>query len=211
MYCIKCGTQNPDDASFCFKCGNNLSSIKPEVERKGITGKLGKMGIPGFRSGKKWKMAIAIFGYFWIFLILLALVFPSPKPSPTQQKLAQTQISIEETKSKALNISYDDLMRNNENYIGKIVYYRGRILQVNEISNGKYALRVATKKESYGGYLEEVIWVNYKGSRLLENDLIDIWGEVKGLKSYTAVLGNGITIPEIESLHVELVTKSGEK
>lgn len=30
----------------------------------GITEKLGKMGIPGFRSGKKWKMAIAIFGYF---------------------------------------------------------------------------------------------------------------------------------------------------
>ena len=44
--------------------------------------KLGKMGIPGFRSGKKWKMAVAIFGYFWIFLILLALVIPSPSPSP---------------------------------------------------------------------------------------------------------------------------------
>jgi hypothetical protein len=55
MYCNKCGTQNPEGASFCIKCGNILS-LKPEIERIGITGKLGKMGIPGFRSGKTWKM-----------------------------------------------------------------------------------------------------------------------------------------------------------
>ncbi len=34
MFCSKCGTQNPDDASFCFKCGSKLISntsteIKP--------------------------------------------------------------------------------------------------------------------------------------------------------------------------------------
>lgn len=79
MYCPKCGTQNLDNASFCVKCGNNLSSIKPEIERKGITGMLGKMGIPGFRSGKKWKMVIATFGYFMMFLIILGLVLPSPQ------------------------------------------------------------------------------------------------------------------------------------
>ena len=27
MYCSKCGTQNPDDASFCFKCGNDISKF----------------------------------------------------------------------------------------------------------------------------------------------------------------------------------------
>ena len=50
-----------------------------------ITEKLGKMGIPGFRSGKKWKMAIAIFGYFWIFIILLAIISPSPESTTTQK------------------------------------------------------------------------------------------------------------------------------
>ncbi len=95
MYCIKCGTQNPDDANFCIKCGNSLRVIKPEIERKGITGKLGKMGVLGFRSGKKWKMAIAIFGYFFIFLILLALIVPSPSPT-TQNPQSPKEKSLEE-------------------------------------------------------------------------------------------------------------------
>jgi hypothetical protein len=32
MYCSKCGTQNPDDASFCSKCGNVLIKIE-EVKK----------------------------------------------------------------------------------------------------------------------------------------------------------------------------------
>jgi len=32
-----------------------------------ITEKLGKAGIPGFRSGKKWKMLLASIGYLFIF------------------------------------------------------------------------------------------------------------------------------------------------
>lgn len=37
----------------------------------GVIKKLGEMGIPGFRSGKKLKMAIAIYGYFMMVLFLL--------------------------------------------------------------------------------------------------------------------------------------------
>ncbi|MBU4139958.1 MAG: zinc-ribbon domain-containing protein, partial [Euryarchaeota archaeon] len=47
MYCTKCGTQNSDDTSFCSKCGSNFKYIKPEIDRSGITGELGKAGIPG--------------------------------------------------------------------------------------------------------------------------------------------------------------------
>lgn len=73
MYCSKCGAQNPDDATFCSKCGNNLISIKPE--KKGITRKLGKMGIPGFRSRKLWKMALATIAYFFIGMTILGAIF----------------------------------------------------------------------------------------------------------------------------------------
>lgn len=30
MYCLKCGTQLPDDAAFCMKCGTNIAAIKGE-------------------------------------------------------------------------------------------------------------------------------------------------------------------------------------
>jgi hypothetical protein len=102
-------------------------------------------------------------------------------------------------------------MRNNENYIGTIVYYRGGISQVQQVSGDNYVLRIATKESEYLGYMDDVIWVNYQGTRLLEDDIVDVWGKVIGLKSYTAVLGNEITIPDLNSLHLELVTKAGEQ
>ena len=120
-------------------------------------------------------------------------------------------MSVEEVKSNALAIPYDDLMRENEQYIGKLVCYRGQVLQVSEIYGDKYVLRVATQQKRYGSYIGDIIWVNYKGKRLLEDDIIDVWGKVKGIRTYTAVLNHRITIPEVDSLHVELVTKAGDQ
>ncbi len=117
-------------------------------------------------------------------------------------------MSLAEIKSNVITVSYDDLMRSNENYVGKIIYYRGKIIQVREDYNDEYTLRVATKESEYVGYSDNIIWVNYKGKRLLEDDIIDVWGKVKGLKSYTGLLGDQVTIPEIDSLNVELSQKS---
>lgn len=153
-------------------------------------------------------MKLKIIGIIAIVLVsVIALGCVESQPSvPT------SSMSLDEIKRNAITVSYDDLMRNNENYIGKIVYYRGKVLQVQEgYYKGEYVLRVATKKEEYIGYLEDVILVNYKGNRLLEEDVIDTWGRVKGLKSYTAILGNEITIPEIDSLNVELIQKAGQQ
>jgi len=119
-------------------------------------------------------------------------------------------MSIEEIKSTALTISYDNLMRNNENYIGKIVYFRGKIDQVSEVYSNKYILRIATKESEYFDYSGDSIWVNYEGKRLLEEDIVDIWGSVKGLKTYTAILGNGVTVPDVDSLWLELIKKAGD-
>ena len=82
MFCQKCGTQNSDDDKFCSKCGNDLKSTV-KAERKGISGKLGKWGIPGFRSGKTWKMAIATFVYV---MFILALISGSPNNSSTEKE-----------------------------------------------------------------------------------------------------------------------------
>jgi len=117
-------------------------------------------------------------------------------------------ISIRDIKNSASPISYDELMRNGDNYIGEVVYKRGEIRQVSERRTDKYVLRVATKWSEYG-YYEDVIWIEYKGNRLLEGDIIDVWGESKGLETYDALLGNQITIPRIDSLHVELIRKAG--
>lgn len=99
---------------------------------------------------------------------------------------------------------YDQLFRENEKYVGKIVHIRGAIDQAVE-SGGNYVFRIATKENEYVGYTGDVVWVNYKGDRYIEQDVLDIWGRVVGLKKYQGVLGNEVTIPEINSLHAELI------
>jgi len=144
---------------------------------------------------------------------VIAFLIGSQEGASTEQEGAPTQppaMSVAEIKSTALEVSYDDLMRYNENYIGKIVYYPGgEIFQVAEGDGDRYTLLVSTKVYLY--YSEDNVYVNYEGERLLEGDIVDLWGKVKGLKTYTAVLGNEVTIPELDALHVELVTKAGEK
>lgn len=124
------------------------------------------------------------------------------------------EMSVEEIKANALDsISYDDLMRQNEQYVGEIINYKGQVIQVQETGKtGCYLIRFATKKmEYFEDYMENILYVNYCGSRLLEGDILNLWIRVSGLKTYTAVLGNSITIPEATSLHVELIQKVGEE
>lgn len=101
------------------------------------------------------------------------------------------------------SVPYDDLFRDNESYIGDIVYYRGEIIQVRE-SFGSYDWRVATGENQYLGYVGDVIWGNYAGPRYLEGDVIELCGVVKGLKTYTAVLGQQVTVPEVDVVWVTL-------
>ena len=44
MYCLKCGTQLPDDAAFCFKCGTSVAPAQPKQAATSTTPILAPMG-----------------------------------------------------------------------------------------------------------------------------------------------------------------------
>ena len=107
----------------------------------------------------------------------------------------------------AAEVTYDNLFRNNESYVGDVVYFRGKIIQVQEQLFGGYVWRVATEHNEYVGYIGDILWVNYDGPRFLEGDIIDLCGKVKGLKTYSAIFGQQVTIPEIDALGVSLYSE----
>ena len=189
MYCKECETEITENREVCPNCGTTLKNKKS----------IGKTFVKGF-----FYSIVILFG-----LMMIGAFMSGVNEGISGDATTPPSMTVEEIKSRALTIPYDDLMRNNDIYIGEIVYDRGEILQVSERRTNNYVLRVATKQSTYG-YYEDIIWVNYEGNRLLEGDIIDVWGEPKGLKTYSALLGNQVTIPEIDSLHVELVTKAGE-
>jgi len=106
----------------------------------------------------------------------------------------------------AMEVTYDDLFRNNESYIGNVIYFRGKIIQVQEQLFGGYVWRVATEQNEYFGYIGDTLWVNYDGPRFLEGDIIDLCGKVKGLRTYASIFQQ-VTIPEMDALGVSLYSQ----
>ena len=137
---------------------------------------------------------------FAIFIIISILGASSSINKTSSVK--QPALSFEEVKGMAMSgLSYDELLRNNEKYIGKIVYYKGEVSQISETGENKYILRVYVTKKEYSW--DDDIYVVYSGNRILENDIIDLWGRVEGVKKYSTVLGATRSIPEITALFLE--------
>jgi hypothetical protein len=113
---------------------------------------------------------------------------------------------VDTIKSNAEKLNYDDLFRYNERYIGNVISFRGRIMQIIPVSGDNYEIRVGTKGSSMS---DGIILCYYKGSRLLQDDIIDIWGRVEGLETYTSTWKASITIPKLTVLHSELIVKGG--
>ena len=118
------------------------------------------------------------------------VVTVTPLPTPTRAA------DWDALKNTAKEISYDDLFRNNEKWIGELVYYTAEVIQVLEGGYDYYQLRANVAKEEYS-WRDNTIYLHYSGKRLLEEDVIEFVGEVLGLITYEAVMGRQITIPEI--------------
>ena len=90
------------------------------------------------------------------------VVTPGPTPAPTT--------TFEAAQSDALSISYDELFRHNEQYLGKTVTFRGKVVQVSEQRGDEYLLRVNVTETEFGSWTDDVR-LDYEGPRLLEKDL----------------------------------------
>lgn len=112
------------------------------------------------------------------------------------QKEAE-RIAQEEEAKKGYDtgITYDQLARTPDDYIGSLVKFKGKVVQVME-GDGTTELRVAVKSD-----YDKIIYVFYDSSivttRVLEDDTITIMGMSTGLLSYESTMGGVITIPSI--------------
>lgn len=234
-FCPECGSGIIDSSlPLCSKCGAKLptspkqqpeqpSTYIPPVNSGSSSQTSGHQQVPMVegttkkRSTVEW-IAICCGGAI-LFVFLAAFIAgmayggssSTQSITPIQQTTVKTTPAIDpiiQIKNSAQNVPYDDLFRYNENYVGKIVKFRGEIIQIESGYGDNYIFRLATKNSQYVGYIDDVIYVNYKGTRYLEGDTIDVWAKVDGLETYTTVLGSSVTIPKITALHTELIKKA---
>ena len=107
-------------------------------------------------------------------------------------------------------MSYNDLFRYAENNVGKLVYFRGQIVQAEE-RRGDFILRVLVTSEKLGGreFWDDAVYLHYDDApvRVLEEDIVSFVAEMLGTKTYRAVLGNDVTIPELRAKSLQIETK----
>ena len=115
---------------------------------------------------------------------------------------AAAKIAAEEAKKGyETGITFNNLARNPDDYMDKKVKFSGEVLQVIEYDDGT-EIRLATAQTEYGIYLDDVIYLYIPSeninSRILDGDIITIYGVSKGLFTYTSTADLSITLPVIE-------------
>lgn len=126
------------------------------------------------------------------------------KQSVNEAELAK--LTEQQFKANTVQIPYNDIARNPEKFKAQNAYFLGKVVQVNQ-DKKNVTLRVEVTRGK-NDLWNDVVWVNYTipegQDRILDNDIIQIWGTIKGLQTYTAVLGNKISIPELDAKYISI-------
>lgn len=188
MYCKTCGKEIAKNAEMCPNCGAKIKIL----------------------IYKKW--------WFWIIIILIIasansssntnnLNSKSGESIETNSTKTQPQFSEEDYKAICDSYNYKDIARNPNTYKDKYMQFTGKVVQTSELY-GTVTLRINVTKNEYD-FWEDTIYATYKyfdenESKILEDDIITVYGICKGNKTYTSILGSSVTIPSIEVKYWDL-------
>lgn len=111
-----------------------------------------------------------------------------------QQQEAE-QKAKEEAQGYETGITYEQIARNPETYIGEKIKFKGKVIQVIEDPNSTYIeLRIAVSSN-----YDKILYVGFDSSilsqRVLEDDQVTIYGISAGTITYESTMGGFITIP----------------
>jgi tetratricopeptide (TPR) repeat protein len=122
------------------------------------------------------------------------------KKAAYEEKIKQQQITDYKNSSEV--VTYKVLNKNPDSLAGKKVKLTGKIMQIQENSGDTFMLLSVTNL-GYDIWNDNVA-VFYRGKAdVYEDDVIMIWGEVKGSFSYDSVAGWKITVPGVTAKYIE--------
>lgn len=128
---------------------------------------------------------------------------------------ATAQKSKEDFIKECKTYTYKEIARNPGEFKGKKAKFEGQVVQVME-NGDNVVMRVDVTKEANqfvsGGYMySDTVFVEYtrkseKEIRILEDDIINMYGTLNGTKSYDSVLGGNITIPYMLAEYIDVLS-----
>ena len=114
-----------------------------------------------------------------------------------------------EYKASCKTFTYKEIARNPGGYEGELAVFTGEVVQVQQeqlLGLMFYVLRVNVTKS--GRYYDDTVYVSYTTTtdapRILEDDIIVMYGELTGEKTYTTVMGASVTIPSFSAEYIDI-------
>ena len=172
----------------CPQCGEEILKVAKKCKHCGTKVK---------KSFVKQLLGVVLFVIFGFVVIAIFATISDRKAEDDRDNA----INIEQLKNTAESFEYNDLARFPEKYQGNYLYFTGDVIQKTDD-----ILRVNVTKGEYD-FWEDTVYVilKDKNARILEDDIVKMWGVSDGNISYTAVLGQKITIPQIKVYTVEVI------
>lgn len=120
-----------------------------------------------------------------------------------------------EYKSTCSPYDYQTIFRDSEKYKGELATFTGEATQVLVEDNIVNIRMSVTKSEIFGSdFYEDVIFVIYEmaegESRILEKDIITVYGKLNGVLTYESVLGGNVTVPRVDVKYIDNITAGDE-
>lgn len=206
MYCKNCGKQLEDSAKFCSDCGAPTDNFVTQTAPAPSPVMESAVQPARKEEPKKKKKSILKRWWFWVIIVAVLLIYCSSPDDPEQPNLSEADY-----KAACEEIDYDTLARNPENYTGNLYTFTGEVVQVVDYDS-YIKMRIDVTPVVENGevwYYEDTIYVKYYpkegADKILEGDIITIYGLCAGEESYTSVLGEIITLPKINMMYYELV------
>ena len=109
-------------------------------------------------------------------------------------------------KEKCKPYTYKSIARNPEKSRGSFAVVSGEVIQV--IEQGLHViLRVNITQESWG--YKDTIYITYSRKsdtedRILEDDIVTVWGELAGMESYETIFGATTSIPKLDAEFIRI-------
>ena len=117
------------------------------------------------------------------------------KEKEEKEAAEKAEREAEDAKGYETGITYDQLARTPDDYVGKKVKFYGKVVQVIE-GDEEIDIRLAVDG-NYDTILLGAYESSIVSSRVLEDDFITIYGLSAGLTSYESTMGGKITIPAV--------------
>jgi hypothetical protein len=145
-----------------------------------------------------------------------------PTTSSTTSTLGPLEgLSVNELRflDETLQPNFDDLMRNFEDYVSALVFFKGEVSQVLSRDDDDYQVLVKVTEGEYGLWTDAVLLryslnrgadltgADLTGARLLDDDMVEFVGVVSNLWETKNIMGQTRWIPSINVVALNLEGK----